>query len=122
MYCRRCVYGCNFFQYPYTCACHRYGTSCGKNFECWHLFKEALIYLSIGVCIDPCWWSYFSIMPTYTTAFRNNFTRFACWGDLIFSKFQNQFCTCSAQPGKNANRDRCLKPLLLICCVSETAF
>ena len=27
----------------------------GRIFECWHLFKEALIYLSIGVCIDPCW-------------------------------------------------------------------
>ena len=24
--------------------------------------------------------------------------RFACWGDLIFSKFQNKFYACSEQP------------------------
>ena len=25
---------------------------------------------------------------------------FDCWGDLILSKFQNQFFACSAQPGR----------------------
>ena len=34
----------------------------------------------------------------YTTALRDNFPRFACWGDLILSEFQNQLCACSAQP------------------------
>ena len=35
---------------------------------------------------------------SYTTAFHGKFPRFACWGDLILSQFQNQFCACSAQP------------------------
>ena len=35
-----------------------------------------------------------------TTAVRDDFPGFACWGDLILSKFQNQFCACSAQPGQ----------------------
>ena len=26
-----------------------------ENLECWNLFKEALIYLYIGVYIDPFW-------------------------------------------------------------------
>ena len=33
-----------------------------------------------------------------TNALRDNFPGFACWGDLILSEFQNQFCACSAQP------------------------
>ena len=36
----------------------------------------------------------------YTTVLCDNFPRFACWGDLILSEFQNQFCACLAQPGK----------------------
>ena len=36
----------------------------------------------------------------YTTALRDNFPGFACWGYLILSKFQNKFCACSEQPGK----------------------
>ena len=35
-----------------------------------------------------------------TTALRDNFPRFACWGDLVFSKFQNPFRAWSAQPGQ----------------------
>ena len=31
-------------------------------------------------------------------AFHYNFPGFACWGDLILSEYQNQFCACSAQP------------------------
>ena len=36
----------------------------------------------------------------YTTALHDNFSGFASWGDLILSKFQNQFYACSAQPGQ----------------------
>ena len=36
----------------------------------------------------------------HTTALHDNFPGFSCWGDLIFSKFQNQFCACWAQLGK----------------------
>ena len=36
----------------------------------------------------------------YNTAFRDNFPRFACWGDLILIEFKNQFCAFSAQPGQ----------------------
>ena len=39
-------------------------------------------------------------MHYYTTGLRNNLPEFACWGDLILRKFQNQFCACSAQPGQ----------------------
>ena len=35
-----------------------------------------------------------------TTAFRNNFSGSACWGDFIFSELQNQFFACSSQPGQ----------------------
>ena len=35
-----------------------------------------------------------------TTALRDNFPGFACWGDFILIKFQNKFCACSAQPVK----------------------
>ena len=43
---------------------------------------------------------YARVHGLYTDASRDNFTVFSCWGDLILSKFQNQFCTCSAQPGQ----------------------
>ena len=33
-------------------------------------------------------------------AFCDNFPGFACWGGLILSGFQNQFCACSVQPVK----------------------
>ena len=36
----------------------------------------------------------------YTTALHDNFPEFACWRVLILSKFQNQFCACSAQLGQ----------------------
>ena len=36
----------------------------------------------------------------YTTALGNNFPGFVCWGVLILSKFQNQFCACAEQPGQ----------------------
>ena len=32
-------------------------------------------------------------------AFHDSFPRFACMGYLIFRKYQNQFCTCSAHTG-----------------------
>ena len=35
-----------------------------------------------------------------TTVLCNSFPMIACWGDLILSEFQNQFCTCSSQPGQ----------------------
>ena len=33
-------------------------------------------------------------------ALRDSFSGFACWGDLVLSGFQNQFCACSSQPGQ----------------------
>ena len=36
----------------------------------------------------------------FTTTLLDNLLWFACWGDLILSEFQNQFCACSAQPGQ----------------------
>ena len=38
----------------------------------------------------------------YTTTFHDNFPGFDFWGDLILSKFQNQFCACSEEPGKKS--------------------
>ena len=35
-----------------------------------------------------------------TTVFYDYFPVFDCWGDLILSEFQNQFCACSVQPGQ----------------------
>ena len=35
-----------------------------------------------------------------TTALRNNFPGFACWGDLILSQFKNQFFPCLVKPGQ----------------------
>ena len=35
-----------------------------------------------------------------TTVLCNSFPMIACWGDLILSEFQNQFCTCSSHPGQ----------------------
>ena len=56
-------------------------------------------YNNIYICIDIYIYTY-THTYIYTNAFRNNFPGFACWGDLILSEFQNQFCACSAQPGK----------------------
>ena len=36
----------------------------------------------------------------YNTTFCDNFFGFACWRHLILSKFQNQSCTFSSQPGQ----------------------
>ena len=44
-------------------------------------------------------WLSYVVMLT-NNALRDNFTGFACWGDLILREFQNQFCACSAQPGQ----------------------
>ena len=41
-----------------------------------------------------------NLVRSYTTVLNDNFHGFACWGDLILSKFQNQFYDCSAWPGK----------------------
>ena len=35
-----------------------------------------------------------------TTVLRDNIPGFPCWGYFILSKFQNQFCACSAHPGE----------------------
>ena len=40
------------------------------------------------------------MFPTHTTALRDNFTGFACWGNLILRSFQNQFYACSEHPGQ----------------------
>ena len=36
----------------------------------------------------------------HTTAFRDDFLWFTCWGDFILSEFKNQCWACSAQLGK----------------------
>ena len=41
-------------------------------------------------------WLSYVVMLT-NNALRDNFTGFACWGDLILREFQNQFCACSSQ-------------------------
>ena len=50
------------------------------------------------------WMNHFDILVLYICTgdnngilgvFRDNFPRFACWGDLILIQFQNQFCACS---------------------------
>ena len=48
------------------------------------------------------------VWTKYTTALCDNFSGFSCWGDLILSKFQNQFCAYSSQPGQ-----KCKSGLLL---------
>ena len=35
-------------------------------FECWNLFRDDIIYVIIGVCIEPCWKYHYRIIPTYT--------------------------------------------------------
>ena len=37
---------------------------------------------------------------TIVGASHDNFPRFACWGGLILSEFQNHICACSTQQGQ----------------------
>ena len=46
-------------------------------------------------------------------AFRDNFPGFACWGDFILRKSQNQFCAYSEHPGQNMKQGCYSTPIFL---------
>ena len=65
-----------------------------------HNSWSSFVSILLSGCLTLYIILYVPMRSTHTTASHDNFSWFSCWGDLILSRFQNQFCTCSAHLGK----------------------